>query len=270
MLMPESYLASTVDLPGMVAEPALSSWPVKIFTLGCFLVELQKKPPVPEGAGGKPMELLKLLISLGRNGLAEERILDALWPDAEPGSGEKTFHITLHRLRNIVGGAVLQLKDKKLRLEHSLCWVDAWYFEDLMDRIDGRSPGDLEEAADFVERAFALYRGEFLASECESPWVFYARERLREKFLRHLIRWSDHLRRIGKYGDAIHCLKRGLEVDPLAEELFQRLMTCQHERGYAGEIEKTYRKCKRLLNSILGVEPSQETITLYHGLSARS
>ena len=54
-------------------------------------------------------------------------------------------------------------------------------------------------------------------------------------------------------------LQRGLEADDLAENLYQRLMTCYHRLGRRAEVLSVYERCKRIISASLGIEPSSET-----------
>lgn len=59
---------------------------------------------------------------------------------------------------------------------------------------------------------------------------------------------------------------RGIEIDALAERLYQRLMRCHQQAGDRCEAVKTYQRLKTLLSIQLGIEPSRETEGLYQSL----
>ena len=97
------------------------------------------------------------------------------------------------------------------------------------------------------------------AGESSNPWTISLRERCRSKFLRGVSTLGHHWERDGQLEKAVQCYQRGLEADDLAEDLYQRLMTCYHRLGRRAELLSVYERCKRILSASLGIEPSSET-----------
>ena len=94
------------------------------------------------------------------------------------------------------------------------------------------------------------------------------RERLRRTWL-DLVRQLGRHREMGGEWDAAYRLYQGaVELDPFAEEIYRRLMLCQNSMGQRNEALYTYRRCRKQLAAVLGVEPSAETERLYHVLSS--
>jgi DNA-binding SARP family transcriptional activator len=50
-----------------------------------------------------------------------------------------------------------------------------------------------------------------------------------------------------------------VELDAVSEMLYRRLMSVQTRRGDRAGALATYRRCRRMLQMTLGVEPSTET-----------
>jgi len=61
-------------------------------------------------------------------------------------------------------------------------------------------------------------------------------------------------------------LQQGISVEPLAEELYRRLMCCYQRLNRQPEIITTYRICQSNLSTLAGLKPSQETVDLYRSL----
>ena len=93
----------------------------------------------------------------------------------------------------------------------------------------------------------------------EEPWTVSPRERLRSKFLRCINRIGHHREEAGEWEKAIACYDRGLEVDNIAEEFYQRKMICYHRLGRKAEALSTYARCKRVLAAVLDIKPSPQT-----------
>ncbi len=57
----------------------------------------------------------------------------------------------------------------------------------------------------------------------------------------------------------IECYQKALEVDDLQEEFYRRLMLSDYKIGRLSEALAVYDRCRKMLSSILGIEPSPET-----------
>ena len=92
--------------------------------------------------------------------------------------------------------------------------------------------------------------------------------RLKNIFILHIAKLGTLYEHEQKYGKAIACYEKGLEVDNLEENFYQRLMLCHHHRGHKMDCVKTYQRCQESLATTLGVEPSSETQKLYEKIMA--
>jgi DNA-binding SARP family transcriptional activator len=250
--------------PLPAAEHENWPWSVKIYTLGRFEVLIDGKRLEFKGkAPRRTLSLLKSIVACGVCGTSEEKLIDILWPDSDGDAAHDSFSVALHRLRQVLGNEkALLLRDGCPRLDPGICWVDAHAFEDLLDRAEGADP---EEGERLAEKALALYKGQFL-EESGEPWLISCRERLRNRFLRAVWRRGEHLEGTGCLDLAMELYRRGLEADPLAEELYRRLMRCHHTAGQKSEAISVYERCKKVLRSVMGIDPSRETETLYRML----
>lgn len=243
-------------------------WPVRIYTLGRFAVERHGKALRSSGkAQHKPLDLLKALIALGRE-VNTRQITEALWPDADGDAAQGAFDATLHRLRRLidVDNAIL-LKDGKLSLNEQLCWVDACAFEQACRQEDGAeaSAESLGVPCDarFIRR---IYRGAFMATEDDQPWMLQARERLRALFRRRVMAIGQALEQRYQWDQAIDLYQHALDIDPLAEEAYQRLMLAQRELGRLADALDIYRRCRETLSHSLGIRPSATTEAIVRSL----
>jgi DNA-binding SARP family transcriptional activator len=246
-------------------------WPVKIYTLSQFSVETDGEPlSFPGKSQKKPLDLLKALIALGGRNVDFTALMGILWPDAM-GDAQKSLEMALSRLRKLLGhnDSVL-MQEGKLTLNPRLAWVDMWAFERSLlaagDAISDRGDiGDLGSDADHAQKAFALYKGRFLASEPKAQWMQATADRLQAKFVRLVLMLGRRLEATS-WEQAAHVYERGLELENLAEELYQRLMVCHRERGRVADAMNAYRRCRDNLSIILGIAPSSETVALFNSL----
>ena len=260
----------TVDSSIHIPLTQTSNYPIKIYTLGQFTI-VSGKDSVPLNRKGqhKPIEMLKALIALGGKDVGEMRLCDALWPDTDGDVAHSAFSVTLHRLRKLIGHDSLLLSDSRLTLNPRHCWVDVWACEQLLNKIQQiLSTARVDEtlALGLSDAVMYLYNGPFLGNEDEQAWYLMFRERLHSKMIRSLINICNHMERNGRCRHAIDIYQKGIELEPLAEEFYFRLMACYAKHERKAEAIATYLRCTRLLQSTLGVGPSTKTQALYQSL----
>jgi DNA-binding SARP family transcriptional activator len=239
-------------------------WPVKLYTLGRFGVLRNDAPLRFEGkAQKKPLELLKALVALGGRDVREDRLTEALWPDAEADAAVNALTTAVYRLRKLLGEDVIVRGEGKLSLDARCCWADVWALERALSGLQQACrDGQPEAVWENAERLLDLYRGEFLRSEAEAPWLLSARERLRSKLLRQLEAAGVSLAQAGRHAEAALCYHKALEVEPLADSLYRGLIALHLEQQRHPEALLVYRRCRKMLATHLGLAPSAETEAL--------
>jgi LuxR family maltose regulon positive regulatory protein len=234
-------------------------WPLKIMTLGTFdLLKDEKHLDFPVKTPRKMLHLLKMLVASGSKGLNEDRLKDTLWPEADGDMAHQAFATTLHRLRQLLRNEkAIQLRKGILRFDERFCWVDAHAFEYLLQQADALNDTLL------LQQAINLYTGPFLGGDYPEPWAMSYQEKLRSKFLRAVLKLGQFFEEREEHEKAIECYRKGLEADEFAEVFCQRLMLCYHISGRKAEALSIYdRFCKRL-QSVLGIEPTPNTKSIY-------
>ncbi|HQR53900.1 MAG TPA: BTAD domain-containing putative transcriptional regulator [Burkholderiales bacterium] len=253
------------EAPDIVDWP----WPVKVFTLGRFLLLKDDRPlEFPRKTPRKPLALLKAVIASGGAEVPETRLTEALWQDEEADSGHQAFAIAVHRLRKLLGNdEIIQIHEGRVTLNQCNCWVDAWAFERLLAEADRATrAGKREEFALLVRKALDLYGGVLFAEDSDAPWTISPRERLRSLFIRHAAALAGHLHEMGRHDDAIALYLRGIDADPLAEEFYQGLMRCYRDGGRRAEGLAVYRRLRQTISVMLGVKPAPASEALYRAL----
>jgi len=242
-------------------------WAVRIRTLGPFSLSCNGEAVnSSRKAQKKPLEMLKALIAYGGKDVSEERISEALWPDADGDMAHKSFATTLHRLRQLLGEKkALSLQAGRLSIDQCYCWVDALIFADRFEAAKEEIEGaDSEVAAcRSVEELLDLYGGEFLEGESDNDWALPCREKLHRKCLSLITLLGGRFEEAGRADKAVACYERGLEFDPLAENLYQRLMICHQQAGLVSEAVKVFHRCRDRFSSLLNIEPPTELLKTY-------
>jgi len=261
------------QIPASIPAPdEQRDYPLQIFTLGRFSVARGVEPiRFARKAQHRPLQLLKALIAHGGREVGSDRLGMALWPESEGDTAYNAFEITLHRLRKLIGvEKALVLSNGLLTLDNQHCWVDVWAFEQAAGQAETLLRSlrpDPDELASISSKVVTLYHGHFLGRETPEPWSISLRERLRSKFLRHLLDVARHWETIGQHEAAIQCYLKGLETDDLAEIFYQRLMVCYQQLGRKSEALAVYRRCRTTLSLILSITPSPATETIRRRLT---
>jgi DNA-binding SARP family transcriptional activator len=249
-------------------------WPLRIYTFGRFEIVKHGKPIRSSGkAQQKPLAMLKALICLGGRGVAEFNLANTLWPDAEGDMQHQALATTLHRLRRILGDKeMLEFNDGRISLNSRYCWVDSWAFERLLSQGEDESRKQGQKSSFFAarcaEKAMELYTGNFLPQNTDH-WSIHMRERLKVRFLRGVSFLGRNLEKIGEQEKAIAFYMRALEIDPLVEEFYQRLMICYHRIGRDADAVIVFRECLKKFDKGLNIRPSSQTRALYKSLLAK-
>ena len=272
------YVKRLIRERDLMPEPpplALSRWPwrFRIRTFGGFHIERDDQPlGVVAKLQHKPLELLKGLVGLGAENVMESKLAGAIWPRIDLDYAHKSLTTNLHRLRKILGEdkAVL-LKYGRLTLNSRYCCLDIRQFELLTKEADhlfsASGISNLSERVAGLENALLdIYQGPFMEGEADRPWFTKTRERLRNRFLRTIGDIAYYWEECNDWHKAITCYRRSLEVDPLAEGFYRRLMLCYRAAGRQAEAVEVYDICKRTFRSELAVAPSSETTAIYETL----
>jgi len=243
---------------------AMDSWPwaIRISTLGGFEIHIDEHPLQSRGkVQRKPLSLLKATLAFGAMNVSQQKFFDALWPDLDGDRARRSFDMALHRLRKLLRyDAAVHLHDGCLSLDKRFFGVDAWEFEQLVDKslraVKARS--GMATVEGLMAQVFKVYNGPFLEEEDE-PWCFTMRERLQSRWLLAVESFADYWEAKADWRQAIHCYRAGLAADPLQEGFYQRLMLAHHAIGQRGEALAVYDRCRETLTKLLNVHPSPLT-----------
>lgn len=265
------YIKELIRFRGVTPDGSLVQieswpWPLKVYTLGKFEIIRDEKPLLFTGkVQQKPLEMLKVLIALGGEGISEEQLSDALWPEAEGDAAHVSFNTNLHRLRKLIGNErAIHLQEGRVTLDRKHCWVDVWAFERMME-MTSMPKKDVEKSLShspnikMIESAINLYNGEFLLADKARPWSVSIRERVKSKFLSCIRTICRHYEKSGELERAVEYFRKGLEADELAEDLYRGLMACYDRMGRTSDALSAYERCRKTLSAVFSIPPAAET-----------
>lgn len=111
-----------------------------------------------------------------------------------------------------------------------------------------------------------VYAGELLPGFYDE-WVILERERMKGIYERTMQQLIDKLIEGQRWADVGEWAERWISVAQSPEPAFRSLMVAAAGRGDVSGVVAAYRRCASALKADLGVEPSEQTRTLYERLS---
>jgi LuxR family transcriptional regulator, maltose regulon positive regulatory protein len=246
---------------------------VIIKTFGGFQL-FRDEIPLEESAWEaiQPKLLLKAIIAHRSHGVPKDVLIEALWPDVPPVSGERNFKVILHRLRKTLepemdknfGSSYIHLKANLVSLDEELCHIDIDDFYSLCRRGERKQEeGDIKSAVALFKQAVDLYTGDFLAEDLYASWADAKRNELRDRYIGLLYRVGELLEKQGNLKSANEYYKHIIQLDPTLEPAYQQLILNYANRGMRSAALKTYEDCIRVLRKELDIEPDALTTSLY-------
>jgi TolB-like protein/DNA-binding SARP family transcriptional activator len=196
--------------------------------------------------------------------ISRERLATLLWANSDDAHACVSLRQTLALLRKSLShcecACVVSAGDR-LYLDPDRVDVDVAEFDQLCRE---RSPDDLERAA-------ALYRGEFLEGlalkeEPYEEWLRAERESLQERAIEALMTLLRCHLDAGNAEQGVRVARRVLSLDPLRETAHRALMRLYADMGDRSLALKQYQSCCDVLNADLGVQPETKTLDLYEDI----
>ena len=214
-------------------------------------------------SAGRSRELLVYLL-MQPSGATKEQIGAALWPDADAAKLRNNFHVTMHRLRKMLGGAewVVAQGDRYSVDRSRGVEFDVETFE-REAKAAMRAVGRNADASSRLTRAVELYRGEFLANVAAGEWADDIRERLRHLYAGALNALGRVRMESGDVRGAAEAYEKLLTVDAIDEEATRGLMLSLAKQGDRSGASRAYKRLADSLRRQLDSEPEPRTVKLH-------
>jgi two-component SAPR family response regulator len=206
-------------------------------------------------------EQLLVYLVLRPAGATSEELIEAIWPGQDPSKTKPRLWQSAADARKVIGDAFIR-DGERYQLDRAQLQIDLDHLEHLLSQAQN---ADTPSEQRLLEDALNLYRGEPLAG-ADYPWA--------EADIRHLnARLVDLLGRTGHarlaHGDphgALQAAERGVALDEFNESLWRLALQAEHALGMRESVTRRYRELTRTLDEQLGLQPSQETRTVYRQL----
>ena len=218
--------------------------------------------------------VLVYLVSERKRAVTQSELAEALWPESLPASWPLALSAIISRLRSRL--ATLGLIRSHIIGNAFGCYqfsapTDTWV--DLEAALAGVDAAEGFIAAGNPQAAYGpsliattILRRPFLAGD-DGPWAEGRRVALAAALVRALDSRVEALAANGEVELALTHAREAVRLEPYRESGYRRLMRMQARNGDRGEAIRSYMECKHLLESELGVGPSEETEALYREIA---
>ncbi|MFJ4102983.1 BTAD domain-containing putative transcriptional regulator [Amycolatopsis japonica] len=215
---------------------------------------------------GSPQQQAVLTLLLGNAGsfVRTGELIDGLWGERAPATGEAVIRTYISRLRRLLSlqglGSAIVSRSGGYRLDPDRFEVDAVEFAGLIE--SARQAHTAEAAAKLLERALGLWTGTALAGvPGEAAEHERARlERLKLTATQELLRLRLEL---GEHDEVVAEVPALIERNRLEEPLYEIYLLALHRGGRRAEALELYRAIHDLFDAELGVRPGPKLRALH-------
>ena len=205
--------------------------------------------------------------------VAKDVLIEAFWGEEEIETIEKNFHPTISHIRKALNSRqqlkqnFIVFRDGAYQLNPEFTYsIDS---EEFLAAIAAAETAKREKddgaLRENLERAYALYRGEFLDGSYED-WAEEQRHFYREQFSRVLNGLAKQAVAEKQWTAALKFADEILAIDPYREDLHRLVMKVLAAQSKPAAVKKHYEDMQTLLKQELGMDPSAETKRLYKDL----
>ncbi|MFI8363672.1 BTAD domain-containing putative transcriptional regulator [Streptomyces sp. NPDC085612] len=227
----------------------------------------------PVLTGGPPQQQATLAALVLRAGhvVPLHELTSAVWGDTAPGSAVMILRTYVWRLRKLLeggssgkaGAQVLESANDGYRLAVPPGSVDAVRAEELAAKAArAHAAGQLDDCADALAEAVALWRGEPLAG-VPGPFAESQRSRLAELRLHLLEERFEVDVLLGRHDRAVPELTSFIREVPLRERPYGLLMRALYAAGRQGDALAVFGRAREVLAEELGLDPGPDLRDLH-------
>ncbi len=255
---------------------------LSISLLGAFQVTLDSEP-VTDFATDKARALLAYLVVEADYPHRRDALAGLLWPDEPQRKARHNLRQALSYLRQAISdddnqAPLLLVSRQTIQFNtQSDHWLDVKAFKTLAALSRNHHHRGVESCLPCIrrmERMAELYQGRFLEqfflgdSGAFEEWATLEREWLQRKAVKILQHLTNYHERRGDYERAQEYAWLQVKLEPWREEAHRQLMRLLALDGKRSMALAQYEVCCQSLGEELGVEPMEETKSLYEQISS--
>ncbi|MEM7208793.1 MAG: BTAD domain-containing putative transcriptional regulator [Pseudomonadota bacterium] len=257
-------LAQTQSTPSVNNEP----WGLTVHCLGKFQV-LDTGIPIDDWPNRKSKLVFKYLIAHRTHPVTKDSLMDAFWPNTDPGHARNSLNVAIYRIRQTLTASQphshILYQDNCYLINPDIdVWVDAEVFSECIKNAQRfERQGDQPAAIREYQAADTLYQGPFLDEERYEPWTELQRQDLEIQYVQMLETLIAYHIESEDYDRCIACCNKLLAVDVCQEEVHQQIMRCYSRQKRVNLAVRQFHCCVRALKHELDLVPSTATLEMY-------
>ncbi|NLV92552.1 MAG: hypothetical protein GX030_09210 [Firmicutes bacterium] len=236
---------------------------LKVYGFGQFRVEIGNRVlSEQDWTSKKALDMFKYLLLYPGHAVADDTLIEILWPEIDEEKGKRRLYDTVYRLRSIIDVPGADTYIVKGVTRYSLnpqkqYWFDWREFEEHYHRVfKFRTWESPEEERSLLERGIEPYRGPLLPSDIYQDWTETHRQTYRDMFLDMLLRLAGILQQQGESARALTQLKRGIGEDRFREDFYILGLEILAAQNNLSEAIHLYRHYEKVMEDELGIPPS--------------
>ena len=230
---------------------------VRVEDQGRIAIEIGGRVVAGSAVRRKVLAMLSYLITRPEMSATRDQVLDALWPELDPGIAVNSLNQTIYFLRRVFEENYSDdLSPGYVHHDSDVVWLDR---ELVSSRsVDCRTlirelPS--QPSPDDVDRLTRTYRGRFALDFEYEEWAAAYRDSLHATYLEIVERSVLDDLRSGHHDRGILIARRALEVDPSAEQIEVCLLRLYKVTGAHSAAAEQYTHYAAVVRDDLGVEP---------------
>jgi DNA-binding SARP family transcriptional activator/tetratricopeptide (TPR) repeat protein len=216
--------------------------------------------------GSRKGRTLLWMLALGRgSNVANDVLVDALWPDGRPASPADQLAVLVSRLRTVMGRDRILHGDNGYRLVYD--WLDVDELEAVTAETAARmSDGNHAGASAAGRVVVSLLRDVTPSPEPVSDWTRTQLAAIERHVARSRRTAASALLAGGAWLDAADLAATALAADAFDEQALRLLMRANVAGGRTAAALAAYATARRTLGDELGTDPSPETEALHEAI----
>jgi len=217
-----------------------------------------------------------LIYSRPKGYLKKDVLMELLWPEEDPKKTVKRLHVALASLRKTLEPEISRRTPSAYIIRSGDGyridigddgWIDIENFKAEL-KLAGEHQNSEMSIVHYLN-AVSIYQGDFLEEDLYISWCDEERDRFRGEYLQLLEGIIEYYHFEKDYKKCIGYVKKYLQVDKFAEDVYQLLMTYYSKIGNKSAVVRTFKKCKESITKGLDCPLSKETETLYQNLVSK-
>lgn len=248
---------------------------ILITTFGGFSISYNGKIITDQDNRSKKLwVILEYILAYHDRSISQSSIIDLLWnEDSVTTDPENALKTCLHRVRGLLDALEIPEQKLILRKQGTISWNNSvpceFDFEIFIDLINKAAMHSIpeEERMEYYDRAFSLYKGEFLPKCTGEIWAVNLATRYHSLFVKMVRDYMTLLDKHGQYDKIVDYCSIAAALDSRDEEINYFLIYGLFKCGNRVKAAECYNSVVNVYYDEFGVEPPKRLLSLYNEIS---